>query len=489
MTIVNSTITGQWLLPAGGTPLAGAVAKIRANTADGLLRDPATGQVVAYQSRVVTDSDGNLTVALPSSGIDPATPQWILEFEPKLGISPVYFTLSSDTTWAQVISVAEVPRTPGLVEELSSLITDVRAGTLVANRRALAPWYAALANRDNAPAKVMILGDSTIHYGAASWAQTTAERLRTLLQAKYPTTGVPVPGDGYVPAYKLLAPTLPGVQSGGTGYSMGQGLGMEHYNIHNPGTAQYRELTFTGDRARVWYGKSNYLTHQAIVSIDGVDQAPNLNSNNGVAYPPQVDGDGYFADYTFAAGSHTIRVRGVSGLAFILDGIEVFNGDHAKGLHVYNAARSGGKASQYAGATGDRHWEHAAVIKPQLWVIALGINDEQDADPTGYLTAIDAILSTKIPAAMGTDPYSVLLVNQYRPSRATDDALWSAMYAGLRDRVEGNHAWLDLGGMWPLLEADGSTSYGLMSEATNPLHPSTLGHELQAQVLADAIGF
>lgn len=488
MAIVTSTITGQWTAPAGA-PLAGATAKIRANTADGLLRDVLTGQVVAYQSRVVADDDGNLTVSLPTSGIDPASPQWVIEFEPKLGISPVYFTLSSDTTWAQVISVAEVPREAGLVEELSSLITDVRAGTLVANRRALAPWYAALANRDNAPAKIMTITDSTFHFGASTWAQTTPERVRALLQAKYPTTGVATPGVGYVPAYKNLAPTLPGVQSGGTGFTTGAGLGMEHYNIHNPGTAQYRELTFDGDAVRVWYGKSNYLVHQAIVSIDGVDQAPNLSSTNGIAYPPQVDGDGYYADYSFAAGTHTIRVRAVTAFAFILDGIEVFNGDQSKGIHVYNAGRSGGKASQYAGAAGDRHWEHAAVIKPQLWVVALGINDELDADTTAFLANMDTILHSKIPAAMGATAYSVLLVNQYRPSRATDDERWAAMYAGLRERVEGNIAWLDLGGMWPLLAADGSTSYGLMAEGTNPLHPSTLGHELQAQVLADAIGF
>lgn len=488
MAIVTSTITGQLLAPAGA-PLAGAVAKIRANTAEGLLRDVLTGQVVAYQSRVTADDDGNLTVSLPSSGIEPASPQWVIEFEPKLGISPVYFTLSSDTTWAQVISVAEAPAESGLVEELSSLITDVRAGTPLGNRRALAPWYAALADRDSAPAKIMVIGDSTMHYGASAWSKTTTERLRALLQAKYPTTGVATPGDGYIPAYKNLAPTLPGTQSGGTGYTTGAGLGMEHYNIANPGTAQYREVTFTGDAVRVWYGKSNYLVGQAIVSIDAVDQSPNLNSNNGSTYPPQVDGDGYYADYAFSAGSHTVRVRAVNAFAFLLDGIEVFNGDKTKGLHVYNAARSGGKASQYAGAAGLRHWEHAAVIQPQLWVIALGINDEVDADVTGYLNNIDTILSTKIPAAMGSNPYSVLLVNQYRPSRATDDERWAAMYAGLRERVAGNVAWLDLAGMWPLLAADGSTSYGLMSESTNPLHPSTLGHELQAQVLADAIGF
>jgi hypothetical protein len=110
--IVTSTITGQLLAPAGA-PLAGAVAKIRANTADGLLRDVLTGQVVAYQSRVTADDDGNLTVSLPSSGIEPASPQWVIEFEPKLGISPVYFTLSSDTTWAQVISRRRGPRRVG----------------------------------------------------------------------------------------------------------------------------------------------------------------------------------------------------------------------------------------------------------------------------------------------------------------------------------------------------------------------------------------
>lgn len=123
MAIVTSTITGQLLAPAGD-PLAGAVVKIRANTADGLLRDTLTGQVVAYQSRVVADSDGNLTVALPSGGVDPVSPQWIAEFEPKLGISPVYFTLTGDTTWADIVSVSEVPAGTGLVAQLNTLIAQ-----------------------------------------------------------------------------------------------------------------------------------------------------------------------------------------------------------------------------------------------------------------------------------------------------------------------------------------------------------------------------
>lgn len=123
MAITTSTITGQLLAPAGG-PLAGAVVKIRANTADGLLRDILTGQVVAYQSRVVANDDGNLTVALPSSGVEPASPQWIAEFEPKLGISPVYFTLTGDTTWADIVSVSETPAGTGLVAQLNTLIAQ-----------------------------------------------------------------------------------------------------------------------------------------------------------------------------------------------------------------------------------------------------------------------------------------------------------------------------------------------------------------------------
>ena len=449
------------------------------------VNDPFVSSRLGPTYKVAIGDDGAFSIAgLPAGGIFRL---WV-RYLPRYGST----TREWHSNWVQLLDDADLSDpaleaiTPTSIESAASPFVT---GTTVANRRGLAPWLAALANRDNAPAKIMTITDSTFHYGAASWAQTTSERLRALLQAKYPTTGVAVPGAGYVPAYKFLSPTLPGVFSGGTGYTTGAGLGMEHYNLHNPGTAQYRELAIDGDGVRIWYGKSNYLVHQGIVSIDGVDQAA-LSSANGIAYPPQVDSDGHYQDYSFAAGAHTIRVRGVSSLAFILDGIEVFNGDKTKGIHVYPGGRSGGKASQYAGAAGDRHWEIAAVIQPQLWVLALGINDELDGDAAAYLADLDTILDTRIPAAMGSNPYSVLLVGQYRPSRAVDTALWTAMQSGLKARAAGNVAMLDVGALWPLpLEADGSTSYGLMSEGTNPLHPSTLGHELQAQVVADAIGF
>ena len=483
MAIVTSTITGQLLAPAGA-PLAGAVVKIRANTADGLLRDTLTGQVVAYQSRVVADSDGTLTVALPSSGIDPASPQWIAEFEPKLGISPVYFTLTGDTTWAEVITVAEVDANQSLIVTLNGLLADLGSGYDPAGiRKALSPWFAALMNVDTAAAYGMVIGDSV---GEGNVAGGFTLRWQYLLQqsrrAAYPVTGVASPGVGWVPASTVTgAPAAPTTLVAPYNLKTDQnGAGIKAVRASNGGYVEWTAQVC--DRIRVWYAKRGTFAGNGEVKVDGVVKGTfNSNSGGGTS-------DGYTVDTgALTSASHTLRVTGTSaaGVEAIITAAEFFNGDYGKGVHLVDGAHFGANTGTFLTSealTG--HWQVAAAIKPQLYIVMLGLNDWGALTVQQYLANIDSILA-QCAAANGATPYSVLLVMPYRPVKAgaPSPADFEAMRAGLYARASSNVAVFDLGASWPDLVADGGTETGLMYEDAAPLHPNGPGHKLIAKVL------
>lgn len=483
MAITTSTITGQWLTPIGA-PLAGAVAKIRANTADGLLRDALTGQVVAYQSRVATDGDGNLTAALPSSGIEPASPQWVIEFEPKLGISPVYFTLTGDTTWAEIVTVAEVDANQSLIVTLNGLLADLGSGYDPAGiRKALSAWFAALMNVDNAAAYAMTIGDS-VSAGSISGGFTNTWRylLQQMLRTTFPVTGVSTPGIGWVPAAIVAGePAIPVTVTGANSVvkTDQNGAGIKALRISNNTYAEWAAQQC--DRIRVWYAKRGTFAGNGEVKVDGTVKATfNSNSGGGTS-------DGYTADSgALTAGSHTLRVTGTSaaGIEAIVTAAEFFNGDYGKGVHIVDGAHFGANTGTFLTSealTG--HWQVAAAIKPQLYIIMLGLNDWGALTVADYLANIDSILA-QCAAANGTSPYSVLIVVPYRPVKAgaPDPLAFEAMRAGLYARASSNVAVFDLGASWPDLVAGGGTETGVMYEDALPLHPNTQGHKLLARI-------
>ena len=67
---------------------------------------------------------------------------------------------------------------------------------------ALEPWFAALANRDNAPAKWLAIGDSiTEGMGASTNINRWTQRSLTGLRNRFATTGLTGGGFGFLPSH------------------------------------------------------------------------------------------------------------------------------------------------------------------------------------------------------------------------------------------------------------------------------------------------
>jgi lysophospholipase L1-like esterase len=223
---------------------------------------------------------------------------------------------------------------------------------------------------------------------------------------------------------------------------------------------------------------------QGAAIVDGVTQGTTMNGSAASKT------DGHFQDYTVTPGSRIIAVKCTTGSTnFMLTGVQFFNQDETKGVHVWDGAHSGGNSTHWLQSSFDPMWAgFVPALKPNLIIIALGTNDWDSITAAAYLANIDSMLA-KIATAMGSSPYSVLLVQGYRPGRAARDGVqvWADMMAGLRARAVGNVASVSLEPPWPSLLPDGSTNGGLMFESTNPVHPQFAGHTLYAQVLADAV--
>lgn len=361
----------------------------------------------------------------------------------------------------------------------------------VLNPQALSAWYAAAANRENAPANVCTIGDSIVEGAVAStnakrWPRLLESGLRQVLPLASGLSGagwIPMVTVDPVPKDERLVYNPSGINGAlGKTYS-GPGLGMKSLAIASGGT-----VTWSGqaDRIKVYWSKGP-LSGAGTITLDGV-----ANSITGTTLAGAVASGQVWDSGAIAAGNHTVVITGQTGFGFVVDAIEVFYGDYGKGIRIYDAGHYMAQASWFtSGATGadGGHWAEYGVIKPSLTTIMLGVNDWGNGiAPATYLANIDYMLS-KIATAQGTNPYSVLLMIPYKVpySSGVSQADWDTYVAGLKARATGKVAVLDLGQRWPTLVANGGTATGVMSENVTPTHPNDSGQKLMAQILLDVL--
>lgn len=355
------------------------------------------------------------------------------------------------------------------------------------NPDGLRNWFAAVRNRENSPAKILIDGDS-VSEGVICTTPTYLNRwqyqLQELLRAACPTPGVSSPGVGYMPA--LYADTLIADETSKTG-TPGEvltqwGLGAKCVTVNPSQTVAWPAQTC--ERIRVWYGKSNFLSGGGKVLVDGVDQGVTLSSVGA------SNSDGYVWDSgTLGLGSHTVTLQGNTSNRFFAEAVEFYTSqnDAERGIRVYDGAHSGARSDTLLTALCDvGHWQCVATLKPRLYIIMLGINDWGNITPGDYATNMASKLS-KMATANGTVAYSVLLVTPYRPvkTNGATAADWLAYNAALKALAVGNVAHLSLQPPWPDLYAN--TANDLMYETVSPTHPKQAGHTELAGLLKEAL--
>lgn len=349
----------------------------------------------------------------------------------------------------------------------------------VLNVGGLRNWWARLANRENYEAGVVVVGDSISEsFGVSTYSSRLTVLLQNALRAAHPTAGATGLAQGYVPARTIFAPGPSVSTTGSPTASVSHGLGMKCYSVTSAGTVQWASAY--ASRVAVWYATATTLAGNGIVAVDGVDKAT-LTGLAG-AY---VAATRWLSD-DLGAGNHTVTVRGSGGFGFQILAAQFFDGDHDRGVHVYDSSHYGWSSDSFVTGVSERNFMALAAVKPGVVVVNLGTNDWSYRTPAAFLANVDTMLGW-IATYMGSTAYSVLLVGPWRPVRnfATVDSEWVAMLDGLKARAVGNIAYLGLQPPWPTLLANVASPY--MQETDYPLHPNDTGTAAYAGLLAQAL--
>lgn len=329
---------------------------------------------------------------------------------------------------------------------------------------ALASWNAAVADRSDAPASWIALGDSiTEGQGASSrdtrWMDLVLDELRD----RHPTAGTPG-GAGYLPArFAVYEPDSPWADwaTSSTGTSdfdvTVPSLGYRSVAMQAGASRTY---PFTGTGIDIWwtrYPGSGDFTYR----IDGGAEQEVATSGSATAgATTKVDG--------LARGQHTVTITAQA--PFVLQGFTIFDGDRDRGIRLADSAHSGATIRTF---TADQEGFLTAVRRaaPDLITITLGGNDAADVTPTELGTQYRAFLRAL--SALPTKP-SLLVIGEFVPDRSMTDGMqspWSEYLDAIRQAAaDSGAAWVGMADTFPEADSSGSGIY-----STDGIHPNDEG--------------
>jgi lysophospholipase L1-like esterase len=348
---------------------------------------------------------------------------------------------------------------------------------------ALARWYSALANRDYAPAKMVVLGDSISEgSGSSAFGRGWVPQLLNRLRTKFPTSGIGTGGgNGFVatwdnPGYNGAAPsyTYPVTQSGGS-FTMTQGFGLKANTLVS--TGHQFSYTFTGTSVHVWYILQS-TGGSFSVTIDGTVVAASVSTTGTL-------GKAVWTSAALTAGSHTILVtRLASGGAgtILVTGFRIFNGDEAKGIQMFNGSQSGLTSVQMAATptAGDKWAPWINTIQPHLVVIELGLNDWSNSLSLANLKTNLKSIATTVRAQTSTDP-SIVIYAATQANNGNYASTYTQLHTVWEEVVaeDAKMALFDPAARIPAPHLDNTD--GLYYDM---LHPSDKGHATIAEYFA-----
>lgn len=347
--------------------------------------------------------------------------------------------------------------------------------------RALRTWFAALADRENNPANIVIVGDSMTEGQATSivWGQRYVDRLRAGIRARYPVSGV-TGGVGYISTTNGLldSSVFPVVHVGTVNTNSQSGPKKRSRNFNGSGMTTTWTVTGTAIDLMYWRGTG---TGTISYSIDG-GAATNVDTSGSAA-------SGTLLRISLgSAGVHTVTVAWVSGSFNYVEGIIVYNGDETKGVRLHECGRSGISAYQWDQVNHEltSSWSRAVgvALDPDLLIIALGINDyAQLVTKAAYKSAIQSMIAD-IRSNTTVDP-SIMLVS-FPTSSAAGLAPFS-QYADAMEEIANEDPEIctaHLGATYGRMPNVSGDTLGLYSDTT---HFSVKGHAMFADLLLPII--
>ncbi|HZQ84304.1 MAG TPA: GDSL-type esterase/lipase family protein [Acidimicrobiales bacterium] len=251
--------------------------------------------------------------------------------------------------------------------------------TTRSNATALVRWRAALADRNNHPADVVVVGDSITEGYFVTDADRWITRLRDDLRAAYPTSTHG--GEGFIPAWHVGRALDHGVDAWTQRWTLSNfpqdwtdsGYGLGRRALVFSDARQSASISVTADRAWLAYTEG---PDEGLVRITVDNKLPVLlDTNANATRSGRVWDSG-----PLGAGNHTFTVAAVPGSQAVLDGIMPFVGDggggpdQGRGVRVWEGGHSKYTTEEFAQSS---FWAQGFdTISPDLVIIELGTNDD-----------------------------------------------------------------------------------------------------------------
>jgi lysophospholipase L1-like esterase len=294
-------------------------------------------------------------------------------------------------------------------------------GVAAANYTTLTPFYAALANRENARCDIVVMGDSLEEgYPATSWERTIGGWLQQLMRQRYKLPDNPVPSlsavgnaRGFVgvpsAALQSAAPNnpFPWTFTGGSNNDTG-GFGPKFSaRVMTTGTAKAVLTVPTG-------GLTSFDIHHTTSSL-GSSTGGYYKIDGGTAVVFSTNSASQTAALLHVASpvTSTIEIGRNAGNGVSLSGVTEYSNNESCSFNIHNCGIGGARASTWAGTAPSGGWPQAmANLTPDLIIIGLGGNEYLNAVPaatfkTNMLSLISIIRGAGMscPIILST-PYS-----------------------------------------------------------------------------------
>jgi lysophospholipase L1-like esterase len=339
----------------------------------------------------------------------------------------------------------------------------------------LLPFYAALANRNEARCTIALMGDSITEgaYCTNLSTATTAARLNQSLRARFPTLGV-TGGRGWIPAANS-APSTTGIvtASAGVTNSTAWGPGWQYASLTSATTTLTVSLTGTSFDIM-------YLTGSGFgVGYYTIDGGSPVTFNTNAATT-----DGTIVHVTMTAGTHTIVIGWSSGGQVDIDGIVEYNGDESAGISVARLGYSGSSASQWNTSL---WWNISmAALAPSLIVLQFGVNDANASGGNRTAAQFKSDLTSMIANARVhfTTPPPIILSMMYQTSETYVEP-WQNYVTAAKQIAAADAAVIVVDHSARMPATTAANTYGLYS--TDNVHPSDKGYAMIAETLASVL--
>lgn len=203
------------------------------------------------------------------------------------------------------------------------------------------------------------------------------DKLQLNLRSRYPLSQPATGGLGYIPAHfqtffaggtsEFSRVTPEGVSYSGNLVGYGAGLGNRALGLTAAG--HWIQFTFTGDAFDLFVSTHTTASTKVLLTIDGVAEATprTLPATNLTGTRFRVTG--------LTTSSHTVRATWDSVGPVVVEGLMPYNGDIAKGIQIWDAAKGSSKAIDYGTDANSRIFQPLTLIQPQLMGVEFGYNE------------------------------------------------------------------------------------------------------------------